>query len=74
MSSPTSGTVDTPMLEDFANAPPFLNEDLLCREELIALVKGIAETKGFKLKLPYADRKDKNSIKTVNFYCHRFRS
>ena len=44
------------------------------REELVFLVKSLALNRGFKVKLPYADRIDKNQIRTVNFYCQKFRS
>ncbi|TNV78238.1 hypothetical protein FGO68_gene7245 [Halteria grandinella] len=64
----------TPGLEDFEFAPALVQQKELCREELVSMVKAIAETKGFKLKLPYADRKDKHMITTVNFYCHKFRA
>jgi hypothetical protein len=34
----------------------------------------MALDKGFKLKMPYADRIDKHQTRTINFYCYLSKS
>ena len=44
------------------------------REYLVSKVKNIALEKGFRIKMPYADRLDKFKTRTINFYCHMSKS
>ena len=37
-------------------------------------MKQLALIKGFRLKMPYADRVDKHGNRTINFYCHMSKS
>jgi hypothetical protein len=69
-SNANGGEWETPSFEEF------IKERVrgLSREELVRRVKQMAEKRGFKVKLPYADRIDKNQIRTINFYCQKFRS
>jgi len=40
----------------------------------VSKVKAIAIQKGFQIKMPYADRLDKNHVRSINFYCHMSKS
>lgn len=52
----------------------FLPKDFF-RDFLIRKVKSLAMQNGFKIKMPYADRVDKNhQTRTINFYCHMSKS
>lgn len=50
-----------------------VNETYL-REFIVQKVKKLAIDKGFRIKMPYADRLDKNKTRTINFYCHMSKS
>eukprot|EP00347_Sterkiella_histriomuscorum_P008610 403344437 len=44
------------------------------RDLLVQKVKDIGLEQGFKVKMPYADRLDKNQARTVNIFCHHFKN
>ena len=39
------------------------------RDHLVSQVKQFALQKGFKIRMPYADRVDRAKTRTINFYC-----
>ena len=49
-------------------------DEAYLREFLVSKVKNIALEKGFRIKMPYADRLDKFKTRTINFYCHMSKS
>ena len=75
---------DTPHAGDFSRIianlalNSFHNETIVdeayLREFLVSKVKNIALEKGFRIKMPYADRLDKFKTRTINFYCHMSKS
>lgn len=44
------------------------------RDHLVTQIKQLAITKGFRVKMPYADRVDRSGTRTINFYCHMSKS
>ena len=75
---------DTPQSNDFCKVisnlalNSFHNDttvdETYLREYLVSKVKNIALEKGFRIKMPYADRLDKFKTRTINFYCHMSKS
>ena len=74
----------TPAYDDFTTlirgltmksfADESIVDEAYLRDYIVGKVKKIALTKGFRIKMPYADRLDKLKTRTINFYCHMSKS